>query len=442
MQKSSKRAPPSTKWTSLTDWDWGDWGPRLKQFLKTINKQAITAHASALIPDKNLTMSEPFSAGQNWCCFEMVADDDDETLVIARVQLPPLHPETQTQTQALDRDYRTMCEVATISYLNDTTDLPIPRVYAYEPSGSIRAKQVGAPYMLLEGLYGNSLVDVDIDLSDLPHDHLHRLMEQWTMIQTRLASITFPEIGAIRAYSPSTGPVLGPIATEEGNIGPFSDAVDYFSAMAWVRYNQAKKKTATATTEEPNRYHVLGPFLHLDIIHHSTLFAAHRQGPFPLNHMDIGTPNILIDEEYNIVGIIDWEMAQSAPWDVNYYHYPFPPADDERDLKRALNDPNHPAHKSYTKINALQQLYCRKMKEAEAWVEEEMGAPLTNSIADVLNTNASRAYFMMERHGVDSPVWDDIFARALVRMAFGLGDGKDIEGYINRKEEEMKSFIL
>lgn len=28
-----------------------------------------------------------------------------------------------------------------------------------------------------------------------------------------------------------------------------------------------------------------------------------------------------------------------------------------------------------------------------------MGAPLTNSIADVLNTNASRAYFMMERHG-------------------------------------------
>ena len=44
--------------------------------------------------------------------------------------------------------------------------------------------------------------------------------------------------------------------------------------------------------------------------------------------------------------------------------------------------------------------------------------------------------------GVESPVWDDIFARALVRMAFGLGDGKDIEGYINRKEEEMKSFIL
>ena len=71
-------------------------------------------------------MSEPFSAGQNWCCFEMVADD--ETLVITPVQLPPF-PEIQT---ALDRDYRTTCEVATMSYLRQTTDLPIPRVCGLE----------------------------------------------------------------------------------------------------------------------------------------------------------------------------------------------------------------------------------------------------------------------------------------------------------------------
>lgn len=187
----------------------------MKQFLKTINKPAITAHASA-ITDKNLTMSEPFSAGQDWCCFEMVAGDDDETLVIARVQLPAL---PETQAQALDRDYRTKCEVATMPYLGQTTDLPIPRVYAYKAFNSTKAKQTGAPYMLLEGLYGNSLADVNIDLSELLHGHLHP--GQWTMIQARLASITFPEIGAIRAYSPSTGPILGPIATEEGEYWTF-----------------------------------------------------------------------------------------------------------------------------------------------------------------------------------------------------------------------------
>lgn len=46
-------------------------------------------------------------------------------------------------------------------------------------------------------------------------------------------------------------------------------------------------------------------------------------------------------------------------------------------------------------------------------MEGGMGAPLACSIADVLDTNASRAYFMMERHGVDSPVWDDIFAEGI-----------------------------
>lgn len=68
MTKPTKKAPPSAKWTSLEEWNWGDRGPRLQQFLETINKPALTAHASALltkIPDKkNLTMSEPFSAGQ------------------------------------------------------------------------------------------------------------------------------------------------------------------------------------------------------------------------------------------------------------------------------------------------------------------------------------------------------------------------------------------
>lgn len=45
-------------------------------------------------------------------------------------------------------------------------------------------------------------------------------------------------------------------------------------------------------------------------------------------------------------GIIDWEMTQSGPWDANYYHHPFPPADDEHDMKQALSNPNNPAHNS------------------------------------------------------------------------------------------------
>lgn len=44
----------------------------------------------------------------------------------------------------------------------------VPKVYAYEGPGSRRAAAAGATYMLLEGLYGNTLQDVAFDLCNLP----------------------------------------------------------------------------------------------------------------------------------------------------------------------------------------------------------------------------------------------------------------------------------
>lgn len=63
---------------------------RLEMLLANLDKPALIRHAE-LIKGQKLTMSDPFSAGQYWVCFEMVADDG--SLVIARVRLPR-HPDT------------------------------------------------------------------------------------------------------------------------------------------------------------------------------------------------------------------------------------------------------------------------------------------------------------------------------------------------------------
>jgi aminoglycoside phosphotransferase (APT) family kinase protein len=34
---------------------------------------------------------------------------------------------------------------------------------------------------------------------------------------------------------------------------------------------------------------------------------------FPLSHMDLGTQNIIVDNDFNFLAIIDWEFAQTAP---------------------------------------------------------------------------------------------------------------------------------
>ena len=41
-----------------------------------------------------------------------------------------------------------------------------------------------------------------------------------------------------------------------------------------------------------------------------------NHGPFPLVHNDFGHNNILVDDNWKVLGIIDWEHAWSAPWEV------------------------------------------------------------------------------------------------------------------------------
>lgn len=47
----------------------------------------------------------------------------------------------------------------------------------------------------------------------------------------------------------------------------------------------------------------------------SVVTEEHVYGPFPLCHMDFHSQNLLVDEDYNITGILDWSRAQSVPID-------------------------------------------------------------------------------------------------------------------------------
>lgn len=49
--------------------------------------------------------------------------------------------------------------------------------------------------------------------------------------------------------------------------------------------------------------------------------SARDQGPFPLFHVDFGHNNIVVDDDYNVLGVIDWEHACSMPWEC--IHFPW-----------------------------------------------------------------------------------------------------------------------
>lgn len=111
-------------------------------------------------------MSQPFSAGQYWVCFELVAQDG--SVVIARVRLPR-HPDTPLHVTEHDETYSIACEIETMRFIREKLPgLPLPEVYAYESMDSDWSNRAGATYMLLEGFRGNSIQDLAFDLCQLP----------------------------------------------------------------------------------------------------------------------------------------------------------------------------------------------------------------------------------------------------------------------------------
>ncbi|KAF2277725.1 uncharacterized protein EI97DRAFT_499987 [Westerdykella ornata] len=297
MAGSAKR-PPSARWKSYEGWDYNGMKQRLEQFMESIDKQALCNHVEE-VTQKKAHMSEPFSAGQFWCCFEFVLED--QSLVIGRVRLPR-HPSSNGTITESSESYAIQCEVATMSFLQaNAPKVPSPRLYAYAPPGSQQAKAVGACYMLIEGFYGNTLQDVQFDICDLPLHTQEYIIAQWTSIQTELATFSFPKIESISHFNgaePTIGPLGAAVAEGFPRPGPFNSTHEYFTAVGQSRYTLARK----AALEDPeyDRFTLLGTSIFRDIVSLTELFKD-ESTLFQLNHMDLGTQNILVDEDYNFL---------------------------------------------------------------------------------------------------------------------------------------------
>jgi hypothetical protein len=81
---------PSAGWTSYDGWDYNGMKERLERFMSIINKSSLVEHTQLII-GQTVSISEAFSAGQFWCCFELLAADGQ--LIVARVRLPK-HPDS------------------------------------------------------------------------------------------------------------------------------------------------------------------------------------------------------------------------------------------------------------------------------------------------------------------------------------------------------------
>jgi Phosphotransferase enzyme family len=107
-----------------------------------------------------------------------------------------------------------------------------------------------------------------------------------------LCALQFQQIGCIVRKSDGTFDV-GEIP---GLGGPFSNSADYYRAWA------TKQNDKAPSPKFPSR-----------LITAADRISRYPHGPFTLSHPDFGYHNFIVDDNYDLLAVIDWDRAKVRP---------------------------------------------------------------------------------------------------------------------------------
>ncbi|KAL3456031.1 hypothetical protein BJX64DRAFT_271350 [Aspergillus heterothallicus] len=371
---------------NYTSLNWKDNSHPFRRDLRTacldrVNWTALTAYASALnnnIPCTLLTKST--TGGVHLIRILEFADTNARTNTktkihwIARVQLEPSTPSTATALRA---------EIATMQLIRAQAGkyVPVPEIFGYEVDD---ANCVGAAFILMEILPGSSAMDAcggwEVHRGRIPDVWRRGFYREMAGIQVHLSGIRMAKIGTIvKQLDGSFG--VGPLP---GLGGPFDTATEFFRAWAThaefpltdERIRNCMKggpveEVLSSIRDFPRRLHEL-----------ASRIALYNEGPFPLYHPDLYQSNVIVDDSFRVLGVIDWEGACTVPWEM------VQPPLFLSVLPRAMDDPsNYDASGGPKDQDSIQRL-----KERDEYVqyvgdaEKELG--IDNMLSTVLSDGA------------------------------------------------------
>lgn len=220
--------------------------------------------------------------------------------------------------------------------------VPVPNILDYSATLD---NALGVPYILMEKLEGEAagllwLEDPDADepwiTADSPSSTTHSLrvnfLESLAKIMVELESIKFDQIGLPVISAPHIMNDASHIHTEQitightchwphesephevYNSGPFTSTRAYIDAALDLRFGW-KDLYHHQDFETDRKLQVrAGARKILDIIFDTEVFNCDNGSEiFTIRHTDLDLQNILVDDEGNVTGIIDWDGAFAAP---------------------------------------------------------------------------------------------------------------------------------
>ena len=245
----------------------------------------------------NLELIQGQMGGQN-CHLDIEFEDGIVWLARIRVDDPLLPPKPI-------QNYIFMSEIATLRFL-EKIGVPAPKVYAYAAESS--ANPVGVSYLLMEKLPG-----VPLQWDDATSEQRTKVMGQLVDIFFKLErhpllangslclSHNMPEVGGFAQ------PAL--FSSPEQTLGPFQTLESSLSAIISQQQDQIADGELSSFAVD----NYLSHCWRCDMIPRVTRHC-HESGPgFFVKHFEDKGDHILVDADFNITGIIDWEFASAEP---------------------------------------------------------------------------------------------------------------------------------
>ncbi|KAK1966174.1 hypothetical protein LY78DRAFT_703131 [Colletotrichum sublineola] len=233
---------------------------------------------------------------------------DDGVQWVARLRMPPIGTSDAFENSGETADEVENCEYSTISLVRQKTNIPIPEVHAIEAR---RDCEVKAPFMLMDCLPGN--VGMDLGMT-IPRPYKQTFLRRLAQIHVQLATVQLPMIGTIVSRNEDGTYRQGPI---RGLGGPFNTATEFFEAWAAkTTFGMTEEELQTTSGQYADEIIPSVSSFPRSISNLASRLSARDHGPFPLCHGDFGHNNIVVDDEYHVLGLIDWEASFAGPWEM------------------------------------------------------------------------------------------------------------------------------
>ncbi|KAI9801198.1 MAG: hypothetical protein M1825_003472 [Sarcosagium campestre] len=201
-------------------------------------------------------------------------------------------------------EYLVASEYATLKFL-EGTKVPAPRAFGYGLE-SQDVNDVGVNFILLEALPGRPF-----EAYDASSEHKDRVFDAVADVLIELSKHPFPKAGSLSIGSDGNL-AIGPVASNRfvklDRYGPFESTKEYFHDITEQYLDLIAD--GQVYPEYPVESFLIYTILQEQVQH---LESGVLEEQFFIKHVDDKGDHLLVDEQGNLTGIIDWQFTRSAP---------------------------------------------------------------------------------------------------------------------------------